>query len=225
MTEVRTDAAVEVTPGGPYHVTGGIPLFRVRKIAGPKKGSFTEWEKYEQISTEGEYWLCRCGHSTDKPFCTGMHEKVGFDGTETAQTDVYGDRAESLGGTKMAVSDDRGICAHAAFCSNEITNVWKAAKLTDDDQAMAETVVKMINNCPSGALTFQMEGKDVEPSLEREIWIQEDASILLRGGITVKRADGQPIETRNRMALCRCGQSKNKPLCDGTHAEVDFTDG
>jgi CDGSH-type Zn-finger protein len=83
----------------------------------------------------------------------------------------------------------------------------------------------MINNCPSGALTFQMEGKDVEPSLEREIWIQEDASILLRGGITVKRADGQPIETRNRMALCRCGQSKNKPLCDGTHAEVDFTDG
>jgi CDGSH-type Zn-finger protein len=154
-----------------------------------------------------------------------MHEKVGFEGTETAQTNSYSERAEALGGTKMAVSDDRGICAHAAFCSNEITNVWKAAKLTDDDTAMAETVVKMINNCPSGALTFQMDGKQVEPELEREIWIQEDASILLRGGITVKRADGQSIETRNRMALCRCGQSKNKPLCDGTHYDVSFTDG
>ncbi|MEX2394223.1 MAG: CDGSH iron-sulfur domain-containing protein [Actinomycetota bacterium] len=225
MTDVRTDAVVEVTPGGPYHVTGGIPLFRVRKIQGPKEGSFVEWEKYEQLSTEDEYWLCRCGHATNKPFCTGMHEKVGFEGTETAPTNAYRERSEVLGGTKVTVSDDRGICAHAAFCSNEITNVWKAAKKLDDDSSLADTAVRMVRNCPSGALSMEIDGASGEAELVREIWIQEDASILLRGGITVRRADGQPIETRNRMALCRCGQSNIKPLCDGSHAEAAFTDG
>jgi CDGSH-type Zn-finger protein len=225
LTEVKTDAAVEVTPGGPYHVTGGIPLFRVRKIAGPKEGNYLDWEKYEQIETEDEYWLCRCGHSTGKPFCTGMHEKVGFEGTETAPIDTYRERAKALGGTKIAVSDDRGICAHAAFCSDEITNVWKAAKKVDDDTSLEDTIVRMVRNCPSGALTMQMDGASGEAPLEQEIWIQEDGSILLRGGITVARADGQPIEMRHRMALCRCGQSNLKPLCDGSHAEAGFTDG
>jgi CDGSH-type Zn-finger protein len=38
----------------------------------------------------------------------------------------------------------------------------------------------------------------------------------------VERADGVPLETRNRVTLCRCGQSANKPLCDGTHRTVGF---
>jgi CDGSH-type Zn-finger protein len=38
----------------------------------------------------------------------------------------------------------------------------------------------------------------------------------------VHRVDGQPFETRNHVTLCRCGGSKNKPLCDGTHKEIGF---
>ena len=225
MTDVRTDQAVEVTTDGPYHVTGGIPLYRVRKVAAPNaRGSFSDWETYEKVETEDEYWLCRCGHSTNKPFCTGMHEKVGFDGTETAPTESYRERAKNLGGSKVTVFDDRGICAHAAFCSNATTNIWKAAKISDDDDELRDIVRTMAGNCPSGALTIEVDGVATEPEMEPQIWIQEDASILLRGGITIRRADGQPIEQRQRMALCRCGQSGNKPLCDGSHAEAGFTD-
>lgn len=225
MTDVRTQQAIEVTENGPYHVTGGIPLVRVRKIPGEKRGSFTGWETYETIPTEDEYWLCRCGQSTDKPFCSGMHEKAGFDGTETAPTNSYDERAQILGGTNMTVKDDRGICAHAAFCSNAVTNVWKAAPKTDDDPAMAEQVVGMVRNCPSGALTIEMGGKPDEEQLSPEIRVVQDGNYVVRGRIPITRADGRPIEVRNRMSLCRCGGSKNKPLCDGTHSEIGFTDG
>ena len=224
MTETKTDQAIEVTENGPYHVTGGIPLVRVRKVPGDR-GSFTEWEVYETLETEDEYWLCRCGQSTGKPFCTGMHEKVGFDGTETAPTDTYAERAKVLGGTKTTVSDDRGICAHAAFCSNAATNVWKAAPKTDDDPALTELVVGMVRNCPSGALTYAVDGTPTEPDFRPEIRVQENGPYVLRGRIPVRRSDGQPLEVRNRMSICRCGGSGNKPLCDGTHNENGFTDG
>jgi CDGSH-type Zn-finger protein len=224
MTETKIQAAIEIDENGPYHVTGGVPLVRVRKVAGEKKGTFAGWEVYETIPTEDEYWLCRCGQSTEKPFCSGMHEKVGFDGTETAPTDAYAQRAQALGGTKLTVKDDRGICAHAAFCSNAATNVWKAAGKTDDDAELTEQVRAMVRNCPSGALTIEQDGKPLEEELSPEIRVLENGNYIVRGRIPIRRADGQPFETRNRVSLCRCGGSKNKPLCDGTHAEIDFTD-
>jgi CDGSH-type Zn-finger protein len=224
MTDVRTQQAIEVTENGPYHVTGGVPLIRVRKTPGDR-GSFTGWEPYETIETEDEYWLCRCGRSTEKPFCSGMHTTIGFDGTETAPTNTYAERAQVLGGTNITVKDDRAICAHAAFCSNAATNVWKAAKKTDDDTELAETVVGMVANCPSGALTVERNGQPDEAELSPEIWVLEHGNYVVRGRIPVTRSDGQPIEVRNRMSLCRCGGSKNKPLCDGTHSEIGFTDG
>jgi CDGSH-type Zn-finger protein len=56
-----------------------------------------------------------------------------------------------------------------------------------------------------------------------QIAIEENGPLHVTGGITIKRSDGQPFETRNRVLLCRCGNSKNKPLCDGTHKEIGFT--
>jgi CDGSH-type Zn-finger protein len=225
MTDVKTDQAIEVTENGPYHVTGGVPLVRARKIPGEKKGSFTGYEVYETIPTTDEYWLCRCGQSTGKPFCTGMHEKVNFDGTETAATSSYAERAEVLGGTKVTVKDDRGICSHAAFCSNAITNAWKGAPKMDEDPAIAEAVIGMVRNCPSGALTLERDGQPDEEALSPEIRVLENGQYIVRGAIPITRSDGQPIEVRNRMSLCRCGGSGNKPLCDGTHNENGFTDG
>jgi CDGSH-type Zn-finger protein len=48
--------------------------------------------------------------------------------------------------------------------------------------------------------------------------------LWLRGGIPVFAADGFAYEVRNRVTLCRCGASKNKPFCDGSHAAIKFTD-
>lgn len=48
------------------------------------------------------------------------------------------------------------------------------------------------------------------------------SALWVTGGIPILRADGQPWETRNRVMLCRCGHSGNKPLCDGTHRSINF---
>src|SRR5438067_13629863 len=104
MTELRTEAAIEIQADGPYVVTGGVPLVRIRKDG-------TVLETYE---SGDEVWLCRCGGSTDKPFCADVHLSNGFDGTETAPTDAYADRAKPLGG---GIRDDRSICGHAGVCA------------------------------------------------------------------------------------------------------------
>ena len=50
-------------------------------------------------------------------------------------------------------------------------------------------------------------------------------AVWLKGGIALESADGKKYETRNRVTLCRCGQSGNKPFCDGTHIDCGFDDG
>lgn len=213
---------IEVGENGPYHATGAIPLVRVSKVVSDQKEPI-DWRIDEELETQDEYWLCRCGNSENKPYCSGMHAKVDFDGTETAPTDSYRDRAKALGGTKVTIHDDRGICTHAGFCANRVTNVWKAAKLTDQDDALREQIVAMVGRCPSGALTYEVHGVATEPEREVRISVQENGPLLVTGGIRITRSDGQAFEIRNRVALCRCGQSSNKPLCDGTHKEIGFT--
>lgn len=219
-----SEAFIEVGEHGPYHVVGSIPLVRVSKVISDRNEP-VDWRVDAELEADDEYWLCRCGHSDNKPFCTGAHSDVGFDGTETAPTNDYAERSEVLGGTRVTLHDDRGICAHAAFCSNRVTNVWKAASQIDDDEDLRTQVVEMVSRCPSGALTYDVDGERVEPDLGTQVRVQRDGSLLVTGGVEIRRSDGQPFEVRNRVALCRCGHSKTKPLCDGSHFDVGFTDG
>ncbi len=197
----RRVTEIVVGENGSYHVTGDVPLVRIRK----------DGTLVAELVTDGEYSLCRCGGSSDKPFCSDAHGEVGFDGTEAAPTDDYAGRAKDLG---AGILDDRAICAHAGFCANRITNVWKAAK----DPELEATARELVSKCPSGALT--LAGANVE--LPARIAVEENGPLHVEGRITVRRADGEPFESRPRMLLCRCGRSKNKPLCDGSHKEVGF---
>ncbi|AKB11853.1 Iron-binding zinc finger CDGSH type [Methanosarcina thermophila] len=67
-------------------------------------------------------------------------------------------------------------------------------------------------------------GKAIEPEFEKSIVVEsppryEQGPLWVRGGIPIESADGKLYEIRNRVTLCRCGKSKNKPLCDGSHIE------
>jgi CDGSH-type Zn-finger protein len=64
----------------------------------------------------------------------------------------------------------------------------------------------------------------VEEELPREIGIVENGPLYARGRVVLEGSDRRPYERRNRMTLCRCGASKNKPFCDGTHADIGFRD-
>jgi nucleotide-binding universal stress UspA family protein len=79
----------------------------------------------------------------------------------------------------------------------------------------------MVDRCPSGALSYEIDDQENEPDLPIEIAVVDDGPLWLTGGIPIRRSDGERIETRNRLTLCRCGKSRNKPLCDGSHAQAE----
>lgn len=215
---------ITVRPDGPYIVRGGIPLVRKKKVMS-EHGEPLDWQKESDLSTKDVYRLCRCGHSSNKPFCDGTHTKIEFDGTESANIGPISDRQVNLEGDKIVVRDDRPLCIHAGFCSNRITNVWEMIEKTEDAQVRAQ-IIAMVERCPSGALSyaFDTEGETVEPDLPKEVIVIPDGPLWITGGIPVERSDFQPLETRNRVTLCRCGASSTKPLCDGTHKDIGFSD-
>jgi Iron-binding zinc finger CDGSH type len=89
-----------------------------------------------------------------------------------------------------------------------------------------------VEHCPSGSYTYALEDDRPEIELDLPVSISVTSAeerlagpLWITGGIPLTRADGEAFETRNRVTLCRCGHSKTKPLCDGTHLEIEFRDG
>ena len=214
------DASITVAANGPYLVTGGLPLHRRRDVQS-ELGEPMTWMTTSTLATRDRYALCRCGGSGNKPFCDGTHARVGFVADDVA-SGSYDDRAKDVGGD-LNVRYDRGICVHAGFCGTTVTNVWKEAAKTGDTAARMHTIA-MIEHCPSGALTYQLDGVVNEPLFPQSVAVVNDGPLWVTAGVPVVSSDGTLLETRNRVTLCRCGDSSNKPLCDGSHKKAGFTD-
>lgn len=219
---MSNDQSITVAPGGPYLVRGGIPVTTKAPIMS-EHGEPLTWKTTKPDAEAATMAaLCRCGASSNKPFCDGTHAKTEWDDADNAPEGTYAERTEQYGGEGMEVLDDRSICVHAGFCGNKATNVWKMAAKTGDSQIRAEAMA-MIDRCPSGALSYTVDGETIEPDLPTEVAVIPDGPLWVSGGIEVTRSDGSVLETRNRVTLCRCGQSGSKPLCDGSHKAAGFT--
>ncbi len=220
------DPDVVVTPDGPYLVSRRLPVRRRHHVTSEQGDPLTWSTATDLVPPDGErYALCRCGGSSHKPFCDGTHRNNGFDGTEATPTSSYAERSTAYPGTGVTVHDDRSICQHAAFCGNRVTNVWKMTHDSDDPVVRAQ-MMAMIEHCPSGALTYRVDGEDAdgEPDLAPAVNVVADGPLWVTGSAVVQRSDGGTAEPRPRVTLCRCGASGNKPFCDGTHAKVGFAD-
>jgi CDGSH-type Zn-finger protein len=221
---------VKIAPNGPYLVYGNVPL-AIETIGTSAEGDSLTWESGRTIPAGATYALCRCGHSANKPFCDGTHASIGFDGTETASRDSFAAEAKAMNGPSMTLYDDEPLCAFARYCDRAGT-IWKLIHKTDD--AEVRTIVQQeASSCPSGRLVVRdaATGEVLEPELNPSISLVEDPAkacsgpIWLRGGVRVTASDGFDYEKRNRVTLCRCGASQNKPFCDGAHADIAFADG
>jgi CDGSH-type Zn-finger protein len=227
LAHEKSQARVVVCQNGPYLVDGHVPLSE-QTIGTDADGDSAAWKESGTFPPAEKYALCRCGQSKNKPFCDGTHAKIGFDGSETANRAPYLDQAEAIAGPALTLTDAESLCAFARFCDPN-GKVWAQAARTDDPEIRA-TFLRQVNDCPSGRL-IAWDNATRKP-LERELPVSigliedpgEDCSgpIWLRGGITLIAADGFAYQTRNRVTLCRCGQSQNKPFCDGAHAAIKF---
>lgn len=227
MSEARTPR-IRVTKDGPYLIDGGLPLTKQIIVVDEKRESVA-WEEGERLPERGSCALCRCGASSAKPYCDGSHHTVGFDGTETAKHTNYAEVATAIEGADIVLLDELDLCAESRFCSAK-GKIWH--RVTQDDAAAHATVIEQAGMCPSGRYTAadRATGRFHEPDLEPSIGVIEDPSqgvsgpLWIRGGVPVESADGAPYEVRNRVTLCRCGGSRNKPFCDSTHVDIGFND-
>jgi CDGSH-type Zn-finger protein len=216
-------AKIEVTKDGPYLVSGGVPLGE-QWIETNDEGESLDYRDGKTYPTPQQYALCRCGQSGNKPFCDGTHKKVSFDGTETASRAPYIERAETIEGPTMLLTDVENLCAFARFCDPK-GRVWNLVQQADSPETR-KLVEHEAGHCPAGRLVVwdRATGEAIEPKFEPSIGLIEDTArqvsgpIWVRGGIPVVSVDGEAYEVRNRMTLCRCGRSANKPFCDGSHA-------
>jgi CDGSH-type Zn-finger protein len=230
MTKPKGEPRVVVSKNGPYLVSGAVPLAR-QTIVPDAEGGSEQWRESQPLPAQESYALCRCGHSANKPFCDGTHRKIGFDGTETASRAPYREQAQLMEGPALALTDAQPLCAGARFCDPN-GSVWNQVERTDDS-AVHATFVRQVTRCPSGRLVAwdRKTGKPIEHHLPVSIGVIEDppeavsGPLWLRGEIPVISADGFAYEVRTRVTLCRCGASKNKPFCDGSHIAIKFNDG
>jgi len=207
---------IAFSPNGPYylmHDTQATPVPNVRRASG------------DACATVRGVALCRCGASKNKPFCDGMHGEIGFKGTNTA--DPAKDKRKAYKGKRITILDNRSICSHAAFCTDELKSVFRQHDdpWIDPDGAEVERIVEIVRKCPSGALSYAIDGVEAPPP-ERApmITVTDNGPYAVTGGIElmgVKRGEGASTE---HYTLCRCGASKNKPFCDGSHWTIEFRD-
>jgi CDGSH-type Zn-finger protein len=222
VNKAMTPAKIKVGKNGPYLVSGGVSVSKQTIISDPE-GTAWKWREDIKYKRQEKCGLCRCGHSKNKPYCDGTHLKIGFDGTETAGAEVYLKKPKEIDGPVLKLFDIEELCASARFC-HRATGIWNLVPKSEKAE-IRKTIIEEIFDCPSGRLIIldKKSGKNIEAETEESIvaiedpWAGVSGPLRVQGGIPIESADGKIYRIRNRVTLCRCGKSKNKPFCDSSH--------
>lgn len=221
---------IDIAEKGPYLVYGNPPIQQDIYILNEEQIPW-EYAKGKSYPSDAEPTaLCRCGHSQNHPYCDGSHHHAQWDPALTADNIPLLENAESYDGPTVQLADNIKYCVHARFCLAKGT-VWELIGKSDDEESR-EAAIHESTYCPAGRLKLwdKQQESFFEPPLKPALGLIEDPQeecsgpIWVKGGIPVNGPDGTPYEQRNRVTLCRCGASFNKPFCDGTHVQIRFND-
>lgn len=129
-------------------------------------------------------------------------------------------------GDGIVVSYDAKRCIHAEECVHGLPLVFDPAKRPwiDANGATPDRIAEVIHACPTGALKYRRtDGGPAEPEpAEPRIRCEPNGPLYVSGRLRIESPDGEQLFEEQRVALCRCGASKNKPFCDNSHVEVGF---
>jgi uncharacterized Fe-S cluster protein YjdI len=122
------------------------------------------------------------------------------------------------------------LCIHSKICwqqSTGLPDVFHPATRPwiTPGSGSTEQIIEHVRQCPSGALSFFLNGdeaKETDASSEIIAEVTSNGPLLVYGNITVKASDGTESRRSKVTAFCRCGASGNKPYCDGTHTKIGF---
>jgi CDGSH-type Zn-finger protein len=216
MSASRQIPKIACLPNGPYYLLNDMTPAPVPNLCRANGESCA--------SVRGAA-LCRCGGSKNKPFCDGTHGTIGF--TDKRVADDSQNRRINYVGMHITIHDNRGICAHAGFCTDRLKSVFRMGQepWIDPNGASAEEIIATIKECPSGALSYSIEAVEHrDHTREPMVTITNDGPYAITGGIELIGVTFGEGASKEHYTLCRCGASKNKPFCDGTHWQVGFLD-
>ena len=195
--QLREKPNIVPLPNGPYYFINDIE---------PKVVENLQNSKGESLSVIHGVALCRCGASNNKPFCDGMHSKIGFSSENKEVTNdshhIAKDRKNYVG-KGITIHDNRKICSDAAECVNNLPSVFKlnARPWISPDPAETEEIINTIKKCPSGALSYSIDGMEYRDQNETKpmITVSKGGSYLVTGGIglsadSIKWAEGSSKE-------------------------------
>ena len=139
-----------------------------------------------------------------------------------------GDRVNTFATDAIRVTWSRMRCTHAAECVFNLPPVFEPGRRpwVDLSRGSADAVARVVQRCPTGALHFERtDGGEAEPiPTVNTVLISRDGPIHLRGDIEVLDESGATLLRDTRVAICRCGSSSHRPLCDHSHAAANFRD-
>jgi CDGSH-type Zn-finger protein/truncated hemoglobin YjbI len=219
-THADSGPSIRLVRNGPYVLTN------VDTMAGPMG---------EPLPTRPQMALCRCGRSAAKPWCDGSHALVDFTGEKDPNR--VPDRRDTYEGLSITILDNRGICQHSGFCTDRVPVAFRVDQdpFVAPSGARLDEMIRAVRNCPSGALSLAIDGIEDRAAVDRHgrrppaVTVTRDGPYRITGSIELLDESGTPAarnigSSREHYAMCRCGQSQNKPFCSGMHWYVGFQD-
>ncbi len=216
MSQTPQKPKIVCLPNGPYYLLNDmtpVPVPNLRRANG------------EPCASVRGVALCRCGGSRNKPFCDGTHGTNGF--TDRHRADRSQNHRVNYIGKRITIHDNRAICAHAGFCTEGLERVFRSQQVPwiDPEGARVEEIIEIVKRCPSGALSYSIDTVEHrDPVRVPMVTVTKDGPYAITGGIELVGVPFGEGASREHYTLCRCGASKNKPFCDGSHWEIGFRD-
>lgn len=178
---------------------------------------------HQQLELSRVSSFCRCGQSSSKPYCDETHSKIGFVGQRECEQKATRDYV----GQNITIHFNSTICSHSGHCVLDgVFDITKKPWIAPDGPQQVESIIEIIKTCPSGALTYTLPGgeKITDWNLEQKIYIVENGPYYVEGFVELKddQDSDKILISKEHYTLCRCGESKNKPFCDGSHRNIDF---
>ena len=169
--------------------------------------------------------LCRCGASKNKPFCDGSHNEIGFN--DAISPKRTSDKIRVYKGKEIDVHYNRLACSHAGECVKRLGSVFNPdlKQWIKPDNGQVEEIKAVVKHCPSGALSYSQNKQSAQHINAKKSGIRiEQHGPYHINGIALLDTDKLKGACADKYVLCRCGASKNKPYCDGSHKDIAWKD-
>lgn len=195
---------------------GPLVLKGVDSISGPDA---------REIECRPATALCRCGASKNKPFCDGSHNDTGFQsvcGDVSSRDSVF-----TFKGKGATIHYNRLLCSHAAECSKRLPSVFDPQRKPwiEPDRGQLADLEAVVKACPSGALRLSTGADEPKHFIDDAVVVEVEKNGPYRvANIPLDETNWATGASTRKYVLCRCGQSGNKPFCDGSHHDAAWRD-